>query len=388
MKVTKKSGLFFYYFITPLAALIYVLCCIISLLPPSEVIILSGPPGGFFSTTSEKIKSSLNKANIRARIKHVENTKTILTEVNSASSDRPHIGFVAQDISKDSTEGLFSLGKIATEPLWLFSLKSSEIKSINDLLGKIIAVGPKDSGVRELSERILSLHGVNKHNSIFVEAQIVQAQDKLNRNEVDAAFFLLPFTSTVVKELALNETFHLIGFKEAEALSHKINFLEKVVVPKGAFSISPRNPKNDVTTVAVPVSVIAGDHAGIGLSAFVANILKTEFTEETCFVQDRTLPTFVYKKLRPLPAAKEIYANGLPFISDVFGVKLGLILTHAAKPLLVTIGVLVLLLGIIITYTEVIPVLFQVRELFVDDGKQTELVSSPPTNSKHPAKHS
>jgi TRAP-type uncharacterized transport system substrate-binding protein len=371
MKRNKKLFFLVYYFAIPAIGLIYILCSIISLLPPSEIIILSGPKGGFFSTVSNTIKVGLAKENIKAHIRYVNNTSDIIKEVNKFSSSRPHIGFIAQNISNDSSENLFSLGKIATEPLWLFSSKSSDINSVNGLLGKIIAVGPQHSGVRVLSEKILGLYGVNNTNSFFVEEHLIQAKAMLKKGDIDAAFFLLPVNTPIIKELADNSEIKLIGFEEAEALSHTIKVIEKVIIPKGTFSISPREPEKDVTTVAIPVSVIVGDHAGIGLSVIVANILRTEFSKETFFAQDQVLPAFHYEELRPLPAAREIYEYGLPFITKIFGTKLGLVLNYAAQPLILTIVSFVLLLGIVITYTEIIPVLIQVRKLFIGAAKKS-----------------
>ena len=365
-KKIKKSFLILYYFILPLASIFFIFFSIIALLPPSEIIILSGPKNGFFSTASEAIKLGLIKENINSNIKYVENTKNIIKEVNNSTLNRPHIGFIAQDISDESTGKIFSLGKIATEPLWIFSLKSSEIRSVNGLLGKVIAIGPEESGVRVLSERILNLYGINSTNSVFVEEHMLPAKTKLINNEIDAAFFLLPMNSPIIDDLGGNSNVQLVGFDEAEALSHTLKVLEKVIIPKGVFSLSPRIPQNDVTTVAVPVSVIIGDHVGIGLTALIANILKEEFSKETIFVEEHVLPNFHYDGLRPSPVAEEIYIHGLPFITDIFGTKLGLVLAYAAQPLLVAIGAFVLLIGIIITYTEIVPVLIQVRKLFFD----------------------
>ena len=180
------------------------------------------------------------------------------------------------------------------------------IKDIRQLKGRSLAVGPKGSGVRRISERILKFYGIDKTNTKFIETQILDAEEALINRRIDAAFFLLPARTPIVKNLATRHTLKLLNISESEALSHFIDPLEHVIVPKGAFKISPLIPHKNLDAIALPISIIISDNAGMGLGALVAAILKDKYPKQTFYSVDEDLPKFSYQGIKRLSAAEEI----------------------------------------------------------------------------------
>ena len=356
--------LYVYYFAVPLFSILAVIVSFFALLPPKDVVILAGPKEGYFAKAAATIRDELTVFGINARIEYNEDTTSIIDRLNNPDPAGPHLGFVAQDLAGAPTDKLFSLGMIAIEPLWLFAPADSSIQTIRDLKGKSVSIGPIGSGVRVLSQTLLDLYGINQTNTQFVDNSIADNLPALVNGRIDAAFFLLSSNTPMIEQLMSRSDLQLIGIKEAEALSHKINHLERVVIPKGAFEVMNLRPRYDVETLALPVTVIVSEGSGDTLSALVANILREQYAFETLFTKDYDLPSFVYHELEPHPAAVDLYEVGLPYWTQIFGKKYGLMISHAAHPIIFVFLTAVVIFGLVITYAEIIPVLISVRELF------------------------
>ena len=356
--------LYFYYFAVPLFSILAVIVSFFAILPPQDVVILAGPKEGYFTTAAATIRDELAPFGINARIEYREDTTSIIDRLNNADPAGPHLGFVAQDLAGAPTDSVFSLGMIAIEPLWLFAPANGQIRTIRDLKGKSVSIGPEGSGVRVLSQQLLSLYGINQANTTFADESIPDSAAALIDGRVDAAFFLLSSNISVIERLMLQSDLQLIGIEEAEALSHKIRHLQRVVIPKGTFEVMDLRPRHDVETLALPVTVIISEGSGDTLSALVANILREQYAFETLFKKDHDLPSFVYHELQPHPAAVDLYDTGLPYWTQIFGKKYGLMISHAAHPIIFVFLTAIVIFGLVITYTEIIPVLISVRDLF------------------------
>jgi TRAP transporter TAXI family solute receptor len=356
--------LYVYYLVVPLVGILSIIISFFALMPPREIVILAGPEEGYFANVATTISKELASFGISAQIEHIEDTTHIIDKLNSASKEGPHLGFVAHDLSTTPTDGVFSLGMISLEPLWLFAPANSDTRNIRDLKGKVVSIGPEGSGVRALSQQILGLYGIVEANTKFVEFGIMESTSALGEKRINAAFFLESANTSVIEQLNSRTDLQLIGIDEAEALSHKINHLERVVIPKGAFNVRDLRPPNNVETLALPVTVITSKGAGDTLSALVANILRENYARETLFTKDYELPYYIYNELEPHPAAVSLYDSGLPYWTKIFGKKYGLIISYAAHPIIFVFFSAVVIFGLVITYAEFIPILISVRDLF------------------------
>ena len=356
--------LYFYYIGVPLIGILAIVVSFVTILPPQKIVILAGPEEGYFANVAATLSNELRPLGINVQIEHIEDTTHIIDRLNGADTSGPHLGFVAQDLAATPTDRVFSLGMISIEPLWLFSQATGDIRNIRDLKGKLVSIGPEGSGVRVLCTRILNLYGITGSNTTFVNLNIADSTVALEDKRIDAAFFLQPAKTAVIKRLNTQTGLKLIGIEEAEALSHKISHLERVTIPKGAFEIKRLRPSKDVETVALPVTMVVGKEASDSLSALVANILRENYAWETLFTKDYELPSFVYHELEPHPAAVDLYDNGPPYLTKLFGTKYGLIIIYAAHPIFFVFLTAVVIFGMIINYAEIVPVMSSVRDRF------------------------
>ncbi len=336
-----------YYILLPTALVAIMGYLLISVMPPSKVRIEAGPRTGFFANSAEVIAQELWAFGIDTQIEYVDDTTKIIDRVNAGDAD---IGFVAQSLAHTRTDHVFSLGAIAIEPMWFFAKAESGINHIAQLKGKTIAVGPQGSGARILGTQILNLYGITSQNSEFLPLRVRDRAIAINEGGVDASLFLFPETTPLIQALSKNPRLTLIDIPEADALSRMLPNLQKVTIPRGAFAFMPPSPSQQTDSVAIPVSIVMNSDAGSSLGVLVADILKRKFSARTLFTDDNELPAFYYRQLEPLRDAENIYTQGRPFLSDIFGVKYGLILTHAAGPFLFVAALVVILLSTLSTF--------------------------------------
>jgi len=360
----KYFFLYAYYLIIPVFVIYFCLIGFFSYLPLGSVKIISGPKDGFFSNIAEGLQTDLASYGIKVEIEYINKTTDIIDLVEQSHTQEAKIGFLAHDVRGKDYGHVYSLGAVAFEPLLIFSRLESGITDIRGLKGKRLAVGPAGSGVRDLIEKILSFYGINDRNTQFLNLQFYDASGSLIDGHADAAFFLLPVNNPVISNLVKHEGLRLIAIQEAKALSHKVEYLTDVSIPRGAFQIEPLLPNSKISTIALPVSVIMNENTGVGLGGLVAAILAKNYDKEKFFSEENNLPDFFYDEIRPLPIAKDLYSNGEPAAAQYFGLKYGLIIAFASDPIFIALASLIVLWGIIITYTEIIPVLLTVVRLF------------------------
>lgn len=355
--------LIFYYLIVPVFVLVGGIYFVFTSLPPSSIVIEAGPAGGFFAQVAHRIAQGLKTHDIEARVVHVDDTTNILSRVNTGGGT-PAIGFSAQNTDGVDTAAVSSLGAVALEPLFIFARRELRIGNIRELRGKKIAVGPVGSGTRALGEPILRLYGIDEANSGFVPIHVLDAANALEEGRVDAALFLLPAETPLIREIGRDPDFALVSLGEAAAIAKNITFLENVAIPKGTFDLTRPLPGKNIEAVAVPVTVVMSDEAGVGLGTLVANILYEKYSGETALTNKHDLPRFYNEDIPALAEAKEIYSGPLPSATKIFGIKYGLLISYAAKPMIIFLVFAVLVLGTIITYVEIVPVLLSVRDVF------------------------
>ena len=361
-KLNKKTlFLYIYYFIFPIFTVLIILISISNYLPPASIKILSGPKNGFFAEVAEGLKSDLVQYGVKADIVYLQQSTEIIDIIQQ---DEGGIGFLAHEIASDDYKDVYSFGAIAIEPLIIAARHDSGLNDIRQLKGLRLVVGPIGSGVRHLSEKILSLYGINNNNSLFLDVEYSQSVTELIDGRADAAFFLLPVNSLFIKEVSKNHALRLVAINESKAVANKFKHVTNVSIPRGAFQIEPVMPGVNVSTVALPITLIAHQNSGVGLGGLIASILAKRYDKERFFAEDQKFPEFIYDELKPMPVAEDIYANGEPALTQYIGLKYGIILSYAADPFVLVLLSLVVFLGVVITYTEIIPVLITVAYLF------------------------
>ena len=88
----------------------------------------------------------------------------------------------------DKYRGYSAIATLYDEACQIVVRKDSNIKSVNDLQGKNISIGEKESGTEQSAKQILQAYGLTDRLVKTVQLDYTSAADKLKDMEIDAFF--------------------------------------------------------------------------------------------------------------------------------------------------------------------------------------------------------
>ena len=143
------------------------------------------------------------------------------------------------------------------EHVQVIARKDSNIKSIADLKGKKVAVGPVGSGTIENASQILEAWGLS-FNDLALAEQLTasQSSDYLKDGRLDAAFFTVALGAAVIMDTALMIPIDIVPVDgpNVDKLIKKYPFYAKQMVPGKTY----KNNEADIPTVSVMAMLAAG----------------------------------------------------------------------------------------------------------------------------------
>jgi hypothetical protein len=290
-------------------------------------VIEAGPRGGFFDTTATLIQDELKHYGIKSQIIHREDTLKIIEDVNDPKS-AVDIGFMAQDPGNREYPDVTAVGTIALEPLFIFHSASLDVRNLQDLKGRRLRVGPPAAGDRAVSDLILGLYGVNAQNTTFLPIILSESPAAIDKNLVDAAFFLLPPGNKIITELALNPKLRMLSLPQADALASNLGFVRHVTIHEGAFDYLNDIPRQDAQLVAVPVTLIVKKDLEPAIVTVISQFLTTHFRSGTLVSQPGELLSIHEASIPVNVHAEAVLKNGLPYFYRTLPFSLAALLNH------------------------------------------------------------
>jgi TRAP transporter TAXI family solute receptor len=131
--------------------------------------------------------------------------------------------------------------------------KDSPIKSVTDLKGKKVAMGPAGSATSATAKLILSAYGVKWNTVKMVNMDYGALPESFTKGAVDAAFIVSGAPALAVEDLAgrLPVRFVPINGPTAEKLAQVLPYYSRGVIPAGTYGDHPAIETLDVGTVLV-----------------------------------------------------------------------------------------------------------------------------------------
>ena len=160
-----------------------------------------------------------------------------------------------RDISDDNELKTIAAKLAAVYPLYkeeVHVLGDLSLKTLQDLHGKRVAIGPQRSGTYLTAKTIFFQTGVIPSKEVFLGGK--EALDSLRRGEIDAMFYVAGAPATLFSEsTTADDKFQLIGVDD-KALDSYLT----AVIPAGTYKWQ----ESDVKTVAVKAVLITFSYAG------------------------------------------------------------------------------------------------------------------------------
>jgi TRAP transporter TAXI family solute receptor len=220
-----------------------------------EISIATGGKSGGYYAFAQQYKKILEKDGINLKIVTTSGSIDAQQKVIDGEVDYAFV----QGGTEIEDEGLKALANIAYEPIWIFH-SDKNITSINELIGRNIAIGVKGSGIYPVATNLLGEVGIDVNNSEFLSLNNEDASFGLQAKTIDAMFYVASPNSKLVKKLLSNDEISLLHFANAQTykqyfLNKNQNFQILTLQPSG-FSLKDSIPDREHKLLAVNTLLI------------------------------------------------------------------------------------------------------------------------------------
>lgn len=176
-----------------------------------------------------------------------------------AQTDLIHDAYQKTGIFKNEkkTRGYSAVAALYTEACQIVVPADSSIKSVDDLQGKKVSIGEKESGTEQNAKQILSIYGLNEKLVNEVNLNYTNAAKQLKSGKIDAFFCTAGVETTVIGELAKQCNIRLISLDQRgiDKLKKSYGFYSECTIPKETYA----KQSEDVKTVGVKAVLLASD---------------------------------------------------------------------------------------------------------------------------------
>jgi len=238
-------------------------------------------------------------------------------KLNDSKSD-VNAGFVyGAALSKDQQKGLYSLGSVSYDPLWIFYRNelAGKIKSIHDLAKYRVALGPKKSGSYILTKNFFEFNGINiETNSNFQSNSWEDSRANFLSGKADVYIFVSTMLDPLVEELINSPDMTLFSLPNALAYQKRFDYLDAVTIPAGSINIEKNLPAHDISLIATTTTLAVRKdlHPSLQLGLLVASKHVIQDSSKLFFSKRNEFPAYIDPSIPISPIARNYYNYGAP----------------------------------------------------------------------------
>jgi len=223
--------------------------------PPRNIRIAAGPRGGLYYETAEAIADKL-RAQSGAKVSVIA-TNGDLDNRRLLQTHQADIGLL--QVSSDDVTGLVAVTPLYDEAVQIIVRRGRSIKSITDLNGRHVVLGPPGSGTRSDAERILQTYKVKPAAD---DARALAGRlppgttgrayvDLETDRNLDAAFVTSGVLNPDVQRVMSTGRYSLLEIPNPEAFVVRYPFYKIGTVPTGLYASKPDIPAANVRVLTV-----------------------------------------------------------------------------------------------------------------------------------------
>ena len=222
-----------------------------------QVVIATGGTKGVYYSYGLAMADAIGPRLRGARI-HVTPTLGSVDNLEQIADGEAGMAIVAADAALDAVAGraefsapvpIRAIARLYDDVIHLVARADSAIRSVNDLPGHRISLGPTGSGTELIARRMLQVAAVTLPGADVVPLGINESVDALATGRIDAFFWSGGLPTVGVTELSRQLPIRLVdlgdlspGMRSAYGLSYR-----RAAVPAGTYGIP-----DEISTIAVP----------------------------------------------------------------------------------------------------------------------------------------
>lgn len=231
--------------------------------PPSRIVIAAGPKDGAYYPFAVEYARFCAKhgveLEVRATAGSLDNYQLL------AEDDEVHLAIVQGGTAPQSAlvdQVYESIGSLYLEPVWIFYRQTD--KSVTDRIHDLrplsemrVAIGQPGSGTQAIAKTMLRENGIEPAEDRWRPVGGSEAAAQLVAGDVDAAFFVMPQTSPLIRELISNPEIQLLSLQRQLAYSRRHPYLKSLTLSQGVFDLQQNLPDRNIHLVAPAALLIA-----------------------------------------------------------------------------------------------------------------------------------
>jgi len=217
--------------------------------PPkkAQINIITGSTGGTYYPLGGAMANTWNKYMTNVQVTSQPGGASV-ESINRVNAGEVELGMAMNNIADDAWNGKGSfkepaknfraIGVIYPEVYQGVALADSKIKTITDLKGKKVAVGPVGSGTAVLSEAVFSVAGLDITKDVKSEfAAFGDAANKMKDGQLQANFGVLSCPAAAIQDIMTARKIEVIEIKGElfEKIKEQYPFFSQYKIPAGTY---------------------------------------------------------------------------------------------------------------------------------------------------------
>lgn len=287
--------------------------------PPRRVVLATGQENSAYEEFGRKYAALLAREGIKVELQRSLGSEDNLQRLVAGRADIAFVQSGSTGEAQAERRELMSLGSLFTEPVWLFLRegakgRKTEIRSLTQLKGLRINLGPEGTGVPRLFRQVLSVNGVEPGQLTISSLENTPATVELLAGRIDGLVFSSAPEAPLIQMLLQTPGIRLFDFRQAEAYTRRLPFLTHVVLPRGIVDLGRDIPAQDFHLIAPTATLVAREDLHPALVDLFVKSATEIHGGAGWFQQQGQFPSPKYTEIPVAREAAKYYRDGPPFL--------------------------------------------------------------------------
>ena len=227
--------------------------------------------GGTFYTQGEAIADLLNRTSADSAEFELRTSLASIDNANRLHRGEIEFGFMASNWAPRAVQGttpfehpvpLRMVSPANAGPIFFITRADSRIKSVSDVVGQRVIIGPKTSGMTQHVHTIFNTLGISFDDFTPLYLSFPEGAEALCAGQADVQF-QCPIPNQVMTDLSNKAEVKVLPYAsgQIEHILSKIPFYRPVVMREGAF----RGLHQDIDQIAVLNVIVSHEHVDTAL---------------------------------------------------------------------------------------------------------------------------